>query len=501
MNLLIVSYVYAPDRSPRAYRWTAIAEYWAKQGHQVHVISGWKSGDVRTETLNGVIVWRVGNAIGERLRGLLGRRSHGSTTPSQGTGAQSRLVRLAKWLYDRTWKLLYWPDYAGFWFFPARKQALRLCETQSFDALISVSHPFTGHMVGLALKSSRPQLPWLADVGDPFSLLVEIPLNNYRLYSRLNRWAEARVLTRAESITVTVDACRTAYERTFPGSAAKTTIIPPLFSLPPLPKGESSELLRDDGRHLVFLGTLYKALRNPLPLLRLFDTLNRNRNDLHLHFLGTVNDCEPCFEPYRHSLGPHLHLHGMVSREHAALCMNKADLLINIGNATSHQLPSKLVEYVSTGRPILNLVSSPDDTSVPFLAEYPAALTLMTGEPDHNDLDRIANLIDSPPPVSPEFVAHFLSRFTVETLANQYFEQIESLRPSTGEGPSCSVPSPKLGGIEHHMSNAQEKKSTLLSILVVGWLCAVIGAYYTYQADYYAEKLHTFGAALRKVLP
>lgn len=438
MRILIVSYVYAPDRSPRAYRWTAIAEYWAEQGHSVTVVSGWKHGDPRRELLNDVTVWRVGNALGERLRGFLGQRSHG-TAPAPQTNTRpttrSFLGRMTKRLYDLTWKRLYWPDYACLWFFSAQRQARTLCATQSYDAVISVSHPFTGHMVGLSLKHAYPHLPWLADVGDPFSLLVEIPLNNYRLYRALNRWAEAKVLKHADKIAVTVQACRDAYQTVFPGSADKTTIIPPLFSLPPIPAGQPSPLLDKPGFHLVFLGTLYQSLRNPTPLLALFATLLQNRNDLHLHFLGAINDCDECFAPYAAELGKHIHLHGMVPRDQAALCMANASVLVNIGNATTHQLPSKLVEYVSTGRPILNLVTTDQDTSIPFLAEYPAALSLTLPpsqadlEPDdsgknHQAPERLLDLITTPPAVDPVWVRAFLDRFTVNKLADQYLSAV-----------------------------------------------------------------------------
>src|SRR5260370_28631962 len=66
MNILIVSYVYAPDRSPRAYRWSALAEYWSRQGHRVDVISGWKQGDERSERRSGVTINRVGGGVIDR---------------------------------------------------------------------------------------------------------------------------------------------------------------------------------------------------------------------------------------------------------------------------------------------------------------------------------------------------------------------------------------------------------------------------------------------------
>lgn len=426
MKLLIISYIYAPDRSPRAYRWAAIAEHWAQQGHHVDVLSGWKNGDAPHETMGGVRVWRVGNGLMEGLRGLLGQRSHGSAEIAQpraakGNGARRMLLRFAKGLYDATWKRLYWPDYSCLWFFPARKRALELCRTEGYDAVITVSHPFTGHLVGLAIKAAFAKLRWITDIGDPFSLLHEIPLNNAALYRRLNHRAEARILEYADAVAVTVESCRSAYADAFPGSEVKTVVVPPLLSLPPVEIDASSTLL-GPGQHLVFVGTLYKSLRNPEPLLRLFAALLRTSENLHLHFFGPVNDCAHCFDDYNQLLGKNLHLHGTVPRAEAAQAMAEANLLVNIGNSTAHQLPSKIVEYVSMRRPILNLVCTAGDTSIPFLAEYPAAVSVVMepNAPQKTDVAKVLALINTPPTIDGPSVAAFLGRYRLENIADSY---------------------------------------------------------------------------------
>jgi len=56
---LIISYSYKPANNPRSFRWSAIAEFWVKQGYQVDVVTAWKSGLPRQEVVNGVHVYRV----------------------------------------------------------------------------------------------------------------------------------------------------------------------------------------------------------------------------------------------------------------------------------------------------------------------------------------------------------------------------------------------------------------------------------------------------------
>jgi glycosyltransferase involved in cell wall biosynthesis len=286
--------------------------------------------------------------------------------------------------------------------------------------MISVSHPFTPHLVALSVKRRFPALRWVVDIGDPFSLLDEIPLNNPTLYRRLNRRAEEAILGRSDAAAVTIERCRADYLAAFPASAGKIAVIPPLLSLPTA--ASVTPIFAAGQIHLVFIGTLYRALRNPSYLLALFTALLRRRNDLHLHFFGELNDCAPCFDAAGASVGRHVHLHGSVPRAAIAAAMRSADILVNIGNSTSHQLPSKLVEYAAAARPILNLATSSADTGRDFLRGYPASLTLQvrSADPDQTAIDASLAFIAAPPPLDASAISRFLIPFTLERVAAGY---------------------------------------------------------------------------------
>ena len=438
MKILLLSHIYAPDRSPRAYRWAALAEHWAAEGRQVEVIAGWKPGDRRQEERGGVVVHRVGGGLVERLRGgLLGETSHragpaGDAAPAQG---KRRLARTAKAIYGASLRRLLWPDYAFHWYPAALRAAETRCRAIGFDAVISVSHPFTAHLVGRALKRRRPALRWLADIGDPFSLLVETPLNNGALYRGLNRRAEAAVLRRADAVAVTVERCRAAYAEAFPGSADKIATIPPLLSLPAA-EGDASWVF-PAGINLVSVGTLYRALRDPGPLLALFTALRRQRADLHLHFFGAIHDCGPCFAPYEAEIGRSIYLHGTVPRESIPGVMRAADILVNIGNATAHQLPSKLVEYVASARPILNLACVADDTATAFLEGHPAARALRPRTPpDDASIAAALSFITVRHAIDDMAMRRFLAPYRVETIASAYDRllRVAAATDCAGEG-------------------------------------------------------------------
>ena len=67
---------------------------------------------------------------------------------------------------------------------------------------------------------------------------------------------------------------------------------------------------------------------------------------------------------------------------HAAVrnMQRDADFLLNIGNAVSNQLPSKVLEYIAAGKPVINIHKIPDCPAKMLLADWDA-LNLSETEP------------------------------------------------------------------------------------------------------------------------
>jgi hypothetical protein len=292
-------------------------------------------------------------------------------------------------------------------------------------------------LVGLALKRRNPCLRWIVDIGDPFALLHDIPLNNHRLYGRLNHRAEAAVLRQADHVALTTRGAWEQYQRAFDVAADKISIIPPLHSLPPPspePDGARPAAEKCDAIRMVYCGRVYNDIRSPAYLLKLLRRLVDGASQgpsPQLHFFGGVSDCCHVFEPYRDLIGTHLFLHGEVDRATVASALHNADLLVNIGNSTSHQLPSKIVEYIGTGKPIVNLINHDRDCTLEHLARYPAALNLRCHEHSiEENVLRTVQLIERLPIVVPsEQLASLQASFLPETIAAAYLRIAAAAHP------------------------------------------------------------------------
>lgn len=432
MRLLLISYSYTPVITPRSFRWSAIADQWVKQGHTIDVISAMAPGSSKCETLNGVSVYRAGIGISEVVRSRIVKQP--PTLPSSGSNFNEvgYVALKLKRLHDCTWRRIYWPDYACLWYFPAINLAFSLLKKFHYDALISVSNPFTGHLVGLRIKKRFTLLPWLVDIGDPFCFAELTPSNNQIIFKHLNLAVEGKVLGRAEVISVTTQGTLDRYVDTFPDCIGKIHVIPPLLSLPDA--SLSYDLQESDPKvKLVFVGTLYRSIRNPDFLLKLFIKLLSSRisRNIELHFWGGINDCGNSFTSYNHLIGTKIFLHDKVSRMDIFTVIQNANVLVNIGNSTPYQLPSKLVEYINTRKPILNLIKISEDSSKEFLSRYPATLSIIEDQyPTSDDVERLVQFIEKPPVISKTLIEDWISSFRVATVAGKYEKLITECAPS-----------------------------------------------------------------------
>jgi len=383
MKLLIILAQYHPALNPNVYRWAAIARHWTAQGHEVHILCTRRSGLLDETVMDGVHVHRAGqNSLLDWTYNLL------RSERRRGEAGGDLVVRHGKWrtwvekIVDYTWRSFYWPDGRCVWYGPARRCAKRLLQAQHFDGIISVGAPFTAHLIGLACKRAQQDLTWLVDIEDPFAFVREYFINNRRLYGRLNNWAEARVLRKADAITVTVETAQTAYAESFPESAAKITVIPPLFDGAALQPLERLEYFEPDRTHLAYLGAFYTPIRTPDAALELIHQLLSQhpewREKLVVHFFGEVEyAAKVVFENYAHLAG-NLRLHGLVDRTTVAAAMAQTDFLLNIGNTTTYNLPSKSADYLASGKPIIHLSASAPDTFLSFMADHPLLFTAKT---------------------------------------------------------------------------------------------------------------------------
>jgi glycosyltransferase involved in cell wall biosynthesis len=411
MRILIVTAWYAPLTHPRPHRWTALAAHWATQEHEVHVLTTQQRGLKGTKTESGVTVHRVGF---DALKSLFFRYvsdQQERNRPDHRPAPPSLLMRWLMGLYRLIWQRLYFPDDAIIWYRPARKKLLQLLDNQAFDVVVSVSYPFTGHLLGWMAKQHQPHLKWIADMGDPLTS-IEPPINHWRSKSR--HW-ERRVLESADATTVTTEATKRLFTNTYgQESVARTHVIGPL--LHPLPETVQNDSSKDDSvLQIGYFGTMYAGVRPPDALLTMMQLIPADKS-FSVHIFG---DLPPEYIELL-SKNAQIILHGLIDRARVPSAMQQMDVLVHIGNATPHQLPSKAADYLVSGKPVVHLARCDNDAFTLFWPDARRLCTLKFSDRTYSPTDR-QRLLD--------FLEHlpnegnrteYVRQFSVEAIGKAY---------------------------------------------------------------------------------
>lgn len=249
-----------------------------------------------------------------------------------------------------------------------------LCEQNRYDWVISVSYPFMLHRIANRFRPPRTRFAMYAL--DPFYRNATYPKRRERARLRLER----RVSEAAERIFHVPEQAEDYRCEELRALGAKYR---PL-NYPNLIRQEPTDApcpLRTEpgGINLVYLGTLYADIRTPDALLMLFEAMRAVNPALRLHLIGNVFGvgAGETVARYKARLGDALQTYRPVPPGEVGAVLQAADVLVNLGNAMRNQVPSKLWEYIATGKPILAICMRPDCNTIPYLSRYPDALWVL----------------------------------------------------------------------------------------------------------------------------
>ena len=425
MKILILAPYYFPYINPRAHRWTSIAEYWAMQGHEVHVITSKNKNYPSEYQQNGVNITRNGfNSLKEILYYYSNTVKRGETNQKKENN-ESRGVFLQK-IHDNILRNIYFPDDSFTWYLPALSAAKKLLQQRDFSMLITSSLPFTSHLVGLHLKKKFPELKWIADTGDPFAFQPLHPLNNNFLYGRLNVRVERQVAQHADVVSLTNEGAVRLYRGKFPAHVNKFVFIPPI--LKKMVSTNSTIFPISGNLKFGYFGSFFRKVREPKRLLDFIQTLHRAypllMKDAEWHFYGNI--FENFLREFTDLAGGNikLKLHGLITRERVEEEMQRMNFLMNVGNATEHQLPSKSTDYLASGKPIINLTLSRKDTFAEFLENYPLIFNVIEGKVSKELIEFLDKNKDEK--VNDEEILLKCKPYRVENIAEEYIKSIRS---------------------------------------------------------------------------
>ena len=242
---------------------------------------------------------------------------------------------------------------------------------KKYNLILSFSNPFLSHCCASVL-AEKFGVPWIAYYFDPFFSYAALDDSNI-----LNRKkAEERVLSIASRILMTYPTNEN-YERlgiAFQNKIvmAETPGITDSFFFGNNTRGNKESF--PTNCKCYFVGNLYKDIRRPDMTIRAFSLL---RDSMDLYFVGELYRS---FHDDIKSISKNIHFLGKKGKEDIIRIYQEADILVNIGNSIDNQMPSKIFEYISTGKPILNFYKIANCPTLKYLNRYPLALNIFEND-------------------------------------------------------------------------------------------------------------------------
>jgi hypothetical protein len=328
-KILITTYYFYPEITPRAFRAYELAKEFAKRGYMVEVIIPIANYDYsKLENDNMKIL--------TCKSGFLFNTNKKDT--SVNTGQDSFLLKniLLK-LIKKLVKLIYLGG-KSFEYGIMLNQLLRQ-KKSSYDVIISIGLPISVHF-GTALFLLGKKCFAIADYGDPFSLNKEF--ENYWYY----KYIEKLILKKFDYITVPTVAAIDKY--IFFKDKNRIKVIPQGFDFRDI---HLAQYIKNDVITFAYAGVFYKKIRNPRIL---FDFLVNYKSDFKFIIYTDCNSREnmDLIKAYMPLLGEKLVVRDLIPRIECLFELSKMDFIINQNNLGQEQVPSKIIDYALTKRPV-----------------------------------------------------------------------------------------------------------------------------------------------------
>lgn len=316
----------------------------------------------------------------------------------------------------------YSPDMFHYWRRPAVKairQALKDLPWRP-RALITFAQPWTTHLVGLDLARGL-RLPWLAHFSDLWADWPFMPGDP--LTRAYNRRLEAAVVNQASRVLFTsqetLDLVMAKYP---PALAAKAGLLTHSFVASDYPAQGYAPGPR---RVIRYLGNFY-GRRHPSLLVEPLRILRQSRPELlanlSIEIVGSYQPPSGGDNPFAGLPPGLLTFRPAVPHQDCLALMAQAEalLVIEFPVARSVWLPSKIVEYIGAGRPVLGMV--PEGASRRVI-EAVGGLTADPADPQAVAA-MLARYLEQPAPASPWGDQAVRGSFRARSQAQRFMEEV-----------------------------------------------------------------------------
>jgi glycosyltransferase involved in cell wall biosynthesis len=269
-----------------------------------------------------------------------------------------------------------WPLHSPLLVYKYYRMACRLHKKNPFNAVVGVYCLMEEVEAARLLKKKYPDIQFSIYSLDAFSgRRIPAILGSHDIAKKsILRW-EKKVFSSADNVCIMASHQQHYDDSNYDYMRAKIKVMDiPLLNINNY--YETDREVPDQVKKIVFTGSARKFAGNPEYFLKLLKSIK----NVEFHIYGIVDGYVG--ETIKESglLNTKVFLHGMIPHEQVGMVQNEADFLINFGCENPYMIPSKIFEYISARKPIISFYRIQNDSSNPYLKNYPNRILLFEDE-------------------------------------------------------------------------------------------------------------------------
>lgn len=370
MKILVFTYNFKPDTSPTAYCLELLLEE-LKSIYDITVVTSTVglNNEISTQSDEKIKVIRIPDPLRDHNMKVIKRIEKFNFF---GINSLSKGFKYFNSFLNRIYYFFH-PDGGYFWRKRVGKELGNVVDIGEYTIFLSSIGLYSTFALAEDMKKNNKNVKIISYLNDPLPINNPFVVNVSHLYN--SKYMSYRCVEKSSYII----ANKSIYQKYTTDYFSKYDNKIHEIDIPLLKNSLTSGLDSFDFKgnnnsiKIVYSGSFYKEIRNPIaPITR---TLTANKN-ISLHIMGNLNDCEGIFSELSREFPDQIFFYGSVSRDLLFSALNSADYLLNIGNHLENQVPSKLFEYMATGKPIIHYYTLVQDTCLPYLNKYGLSLAI-----------------------------------------------------------------------------------------------------------------------------
>lgn len=347
MNILIMTSRYCPSADANGICSKNIALELKKRGHRVKIIALHYDNLVTEEKIDDILILKI----------------------------PFKKMKDKKNLYDYFKRFVFWPYISYFFLIKVVYNTLKFKYLDDIEIVIPVIKPNDHLKIAYFFKKLKPNIKVIPYILD--SLDSELNFSdNFKFFNFRNFKIRRMKKLKEQTNKISEKIIKMKYDSTedkILGLKTKYFDIPLLenrnFNLEKIK--EANEI------NIVYAGTLSEEYRDPRIFFEVLDEVKIEKK-IKLEIYGKNNFINSYISLKNRK--DFIINKGEINHNEILEKYKKANFLLSIGNKGTKQVPSKIFEYMSLGKPIIHFYFEENDSSLEYLRKYPYTIFLKANE-------------------------------------------------------------------------------------------------------------------------